>query len=57
MKRMGLVPGTGLIVKPGTRHASLLVRIGGKAPTRLSRELASEIKVVERRTLTGNARA
>lgn len=46
MKRMGLVPGTSLVVEPGRRHASLLVRIGGKAPTRLSRELASEIKVV-----------
>jgi hypothetical protein len=47
MKRIGLVPGTGLIVQPGTRHATLLVRIGGRAPTRLSRELASEIKVVK----------
>jgi DtxR family Mn-dependent transcriptional regulator len=46
MKRMGLVPGTSLIVEPGTRHASLLVRMGGKGPLRLSRELASEIKVV-----------
>jgi DtxR family Mn-dependent transcriptional regulator len=46
MKRMGLVPGTSLTVEPGTRHASLLVRIGGKAPSRLSRELASEIGVI-----------
>jgi DtxR family Mn-dependent transcriptional regulator len=46
MKRMGLVPGTSLTVEPGTRHASLLVRIGGKAPARLSRELASEIGVI-----------
>jgi DtxR family Mn-dependent transcriptional regulator len=46
MKRLGLVPGTSVVVESGTRHASLLVRIGGKAPTRLSRELASEIKVV-----------
>ncbi len=46
MKRMGLVPGIGVIVEPGARHASLLVRIGGKAPARLSRELASEIKVI-----------
>jgi len=45
MKRMGLVPGTPLIVEPGTRHPSLLVRIGGKAASRLSRELASGIKV------------
>jgi DtxR family Mn-dependent transcriptional regulator len=46
MKRMGLVPGTRVIVEPGTRHASLLVRVGGKAASRLSRVLASEIRVV-----------
>src|SRR5579862_5449794 len=43
MKRMGLVPGTSVTVEPGTRHASLLVRVGGKAASRLRRELASEI--------------
>ncbi len=48
MKRMGLMPGTGVMVEPGTRHASLLVRIGGKTPTRVSRELASEIMVIQR---------
>ena len=46
MKRIGLVPGTSVIVESGTRHASLLVRVGGKASSRLSRELASEIKVI-----------
>jgi len=46
MKRMGLVPGAGLIVEPGTRQASLLVRIDGNAPARVSRELATEIKVI-----------
>jgi DtxR family transcriptional regulator, Mn-dependent transcriptional regulator len=46
MNRLGLVPGAGVIVDPGTRHASLLVRIGGKPPSRLSRELAAEILVV-----------
>jgi DtxR family Mn-dependent transcriptional regulator len=45
MKRMGLVPGTTVMVEPGARHASLLVRIGGKTPTRVSRDLASGIKV------------
>jgi DtxR family Mn-dependent transcriptional regulator len=45
MKRMGLVPGTRVIVEPGTRNASLVVRIGGKTPARLSRELAAEIRV------------
>ena len=46
MKRMGLVPGTSVIVEPGTRNASLVVRIGGKTPSRLSRELAAEIRVL-----------
>jgi DtxR family Mn-dependent transcriptional regulator len=46
MKRMGLVPGTKVTIEPGKRNASLVVRIGGKAPSRLSRELASEIRVI-----------
>jgi DtxR family Mn-dependent transcriptional regulator len=46
MHRLGLTPGTGLIVEPGTRHASLLVRITGKPLARLSYELAGEILVV-----------
>jgi hypothetical protein len=46
MKRLGLVPGTGLIVDPGRRNASLLVRIGGRPPCRLRHELATEILVV-----------
>jgi DtxR family Mn-dependent transcriptional regulator len=56
MQRLGLVPGAGVIVKPGTRHATLLVRIGDKAPTRLSRELASQIMVVKGYTFRVNAR-
>jgi len=46
MKRMGLVPGTSVTVEPGTRHASLRVRIGENQPFRLSRDLAAEIKVI-----------
>jgi DtxR family Mn-dependent transcriptional regulator len=46
MKRLGLVPGTKLTVNPGTRNASLLVRIGGQPPSRLSHELAGRILVV-----------
>src|SRR5204862_225041 len=46
MKRFGLVPGTGLIVDPGTRNASLSVRIGGRPTFRLRHELAAEILVV-----------
>jgi DtxR family Mn-dependent transcriptional regulator len=45
MKRMGLMPGAIVRVESGTRHASIDVRIGGKVFSRLSRELASEIKV------------
>ena len=45
MKRLWLVPGTNVILESGTRHASLAVRIGGKGPVRLRRELASEIRV------------
>ena len=46
MKRLGLVPGTDLRVDPGVRHASLLIRVGGGLPVRLSHELAAEILVV-----------
>jgi hypothetical protein len=46
MKRMGLVPGASVIVEPGTRSASLLVRIGSNPPSRLSQELAAYIQVV-----------
>lgn len=46
MKRLGLVPGVRLTVDAGTRNASLLVRIAGQLPSRLSRELAAEILVV-----------
>ena len=46
MKRLGLVPGATLLVDPGTRNATLQVRIGGGPPSRLSREIAAEILVV-----------
>ena len=46
MKRLGLLPGTRVVVEPGTRHASLIVMIGEKACSRLSRELASQVKVI-----------
>lgn len=45
MKRMGLMPGTAVLVEAGTRRASLVVRIGRGQPLRLRRELASEISV------------
>jgi DtxR family transcriptional regulator, Mn-dependent transcriptional regulator len=51
MKRLGLVPGTGLVVDPGTRNASLLVCIDGRQPSRLSHQLAGEILVVRARQI------
>ncbi len=43
MKRLGLLPGTVLVVEPGTRAGSILVRIGSDSPTRVSSELAAGI--------------
>jgi len=59
MKRLGLTPGTGLLVDPGMRNASSLVRIGGRPPCRLRHELAAEILVVRERPSdeTGNVTA
>ena len=47
MKRLGLVPGTGLIVDPGTRNASLLVRIDG-SPFKVEPRACRGILVVQR---------
>jgi len=47
MERLGLMPGVSVVVEPGSRSASILIRIGGAAqPVRLSQRLASEIAVV-----------
>ena len=47
IERLGLLPGVSLMVQPGARNASLLVRIDGKSePVRLSQRLAAEISVV-----------
>lgn len=47
LQRLGLVPGTRLTVEPGTRTASILIRIsGGIESIRLSQRLAGEIRVV-----------
>jgi DtxR family Mn-dependent transcriptional regulator len=46
MERLGLLPGVSVCVEPGSRGASLLVRIGAnKQPIRLSRKLAAAISV------------
>jgi DtxR family transcriptional regulator, Mn-dependent transcriptional regulator len=46
MKRLGLSPGVRIVLDPGVRNASLLVRIGSSASAvRLSRRLAREIWV------------
>ncbi len=46
LQRLGLMPGTGVLVEAGTRSASVSVRIGGSGPIRLSQRLAREISVV-----------
>ncbi len=47
MQRLGVTPGLGILVEAGTRGASLLVRIAGRAgPVRLSQRLANGISVV-----------
>jgi DtxR family Mn-dependent transcriptional regulator len=47
MTRLGLKPGTAITVEPGTRHASLRVRIGGRADAvRVSQALAAGISVI-----------
>jgi DtxR family transcriptional regulator, Mn-dependent transcriptional regulator len=47
MQRLGLMPGASLVVEPGTRNASISIRIrGAREPIRLSQRLAGEISVV-----------
>jgi DtxR family Mn-dependent transcriptional regulator len=46
IQRLGLMPGVSIAVEPGTRSASLMVRIDGmEEPVRLSQRLAAEISV------------
>ena len=47
IERLGLMPGVRLMLEPGTRTASLCVRIdGGSEAIRLSSRLASDISVI-----------
>jgi DtxR family transcriptional regulator, Mn-dependent transcriptional regulator len=47
MERLGLIPGTCVVVEPGNRTASLMVRIGTNAqPVRLNQRLAVAVSVV-----------
>jgi DtxR family Mn-dependent transcriptional regulator len=47
LQRLGLIPGANLVVEPGSRKASMLVRIrGGSDIIRLSQRLASDVSVV-----------
>ena len=45
MKRLGLLPGTVVVVEPGSRVGSILVRIGSGQPTRLTLPLAAGVLV------------
>ncbi len=54
IQRLGLLPGVSVVVEPGTRSASLLIRIaGGSEPVRLSQRLAAEISVTAYSTTCG----
>ena len=46
IERLGLRPGLSLVVEPGTRTASVRIRMSGGEPVRLSRRLADGISVV-----------
>ena len=46
MKALGLVPGATILIEPGARNVSVLVRIDGQPPVRLTPELASGVLVV-----------
>lgn len=47
MERLGLLPGTCLRVEPGSRNASLLVKIGGAThPVRVNQSLVRAVSVV-----------
>ncbi len=51
LERLGLLPGTGVVVEPGNRSSSVMVRIGAKTDTeavRLNQKLARAISVVAR---------
>jgi DtxR family Mn-dependent transcriptional regulator len=48
LQRLGLMPGVTVAVEPGTRSASLIVRIGqGEERVRLSRRVAGGVSVVQ----------
>ncbi len=47
MQRLGLRPGTAIVVQAGTRNSSMLVQISGQTkPVRVSQKLADQISVV-----------
>ena len=47
MQRLGLLPGTAIVVQAGTRNSSMLVQIGRQPkPVRLSQKLTDQIWVV-----------
>lgn len=46
LERLGVKPGVPLVVEPGARTASIVVRIAGKdEPVRISQQLAGEVSV------------
>jgi len=47
MKRLGLLPGARVLIEPGSRAGSLLVRIGGEAAVRLTPQIAAGVLIGE----------
>jgi len=46
LQRLGVMPGVGVLIEPGNRNGSLLIKIrAGKQPVRLSQKLAAAISV------------
>lgn len=45
MKRLGLLPGAGVLIEPGSRAGSVLVSIGGQAAVRLTPQIAAGVLI------------
>lgn len=55
MERLGILPGVVVLVEPGSRGASLMLRVGSEPkPVRLSQELAAAISVMPDSLRRGN---
>lgn len=46
IERLGLLPGTVIVVQPGARNSSVLVQLGMTSPLRLSQKVANQIRLI-----------